>query len=223
MRLFRQLLEHPDPGTLTPGVVDLIHQAGNPFFDWFFDGPAVARAALERLFERPSSEIAASHVTVLLDENRLAGIFVALDGAELARCRKADTLALLEQARSPESRSALLARMRAARGLFTLAEADELYLSKIGVVAGQRRSGYGRALLAKYMAAGFTAGFSRFRLDVSADNEPAIALYRSAGFRLESEREAGPLRYVSMALEHPLHPGVALDGFRRRPVLGSAA
>lgn len=200
MTVLRRLVEHPEARALAPDAVALIHEAGNPFFDWFFAGPEPARAALEGMLQRDSSEVAASRVIVLLDGERLAGMYVALDGAELSRARKADTLALLGEAGSPESRSTLLARMAKARELFAPVAADEYYLSKIGVAPDLRRKGYGRALFEEYVSAGRAAGFTRFRLDVSADNEAAIALYRSAGFRIEADRETGPLRYVAMAL-----------------------
>jgi ribosomal protein S18 acetylase RimI-like enzyme len=194
------LLEHPEPAALAPDVVALIHEAGNPFFDWFFGGRGRARAAIERMLQRSSSEIAASRVVVLLEGERLGGVTVALDGAELARSRKADTLAMLGENRSPESRSALLGRMAKVRELFAPVEADEFYLSKIAVAPDLRRKGCGRALFEKYVAAGRAAGFTRFRLDVAAENEAAIGLYRSAGFRIESDRKMGPLRYVAMGL-----------------------
>jgi GNAT superfamily N-acetyltransferase len=196
----RRLVGHPEETALAPDVVALIHEAGNPYFDWFFGGPDPARAALERMLQRASSEVAASNVIVLLEGEKVAGVNVMLDGAELARSRKADTLALLSDVRSPESRSALLARMRKVRDLFAPVSAEEFYLSKIAVASDLRRKGYGRTLLEEYVAAGRAAGFSRFRLDVSADNQAAIALYRSAGFGIESDRKRGPLRYVAMAL-----------------------
>lgn len=178
----------------------MIHEAGNPYFDWFFDGPARARATLESMLQRASSEVAASRVIVLQEGERLAGMFVALEGAELAICRKADTHALLREARSPESRSTLVAKIEKSGDLFAPVGADEFYLSKIGIAPDKRRKGYGRALFDEYISVGRAAGFTRFRLDVSADNEAAIALYRSAGFRVESDRRVGRLRYFAMAL-----------------------
>lgn len=200
MTTFQRLLDRVDRDTLAPDVVELIHAAGNPFYDWFLGGPARARAAVERLLERPSSEVAASRVTVLMDGDRLAGMYVGVEGADLAVCRKADTLALLQEVGSRRARRALAARMTQSRDLFPTVASDEFYLSKIGVATDLRGRGFGRALLEQYLATGESAGFRRFRLDVAADNAPAIALYHSLGFAIESERQAPGLRYVAMAL-----------------------
>jgi ribosomal protein S18 acetylase RimI-like enzyme len=201
--LAQPLLEHPAQEALTAQATSLIHQAANPYYDWFFGDPSAARAAIERQLQSPSSELSAGRVMVLVDDDGvLAGIFVALGGAELAHARKADALATLA-ASSQAKRSALMARMAETRELFDRVGADDFYLSKIAVAERFRGRGWGRRLLDEYVAAGHRAGFTRFRLDVSCDNSSAIALYRSAGFAIESARERAGLRYAAMAVEHP--------------------
>jgi ribosomal protein S18 acetylase RimI-like enzyme len=198
------LVEHPAREALTSGVTSLIHQAANPYYDWFFGGASAARAAIERQLEAPSSELSTEKVMLLLDDDgTFAGIFVALGGAELAHARKADALATLAAAASPAERSALMARMAETRHLFAPVRADDFYLSKIAVAERLRGRGWGRRLLDEYVAAGDRAGFSRFRLDVSRDNSSAIALYRSAGFAIESSRVRAGLRYAAMTFERP--------------------
>jgi len=208
---FRVLSELSGQERLVPVAASLIHEAGNPYFDWFFGGPEAARAAVVRWIERPSSELAASRVTLLFAGGRAAGVFVALGGAELAVCRKADALAALAEA--GKLRSALVARMAIARELFVPVVPEDFYLSKIGIVAELRRRGLGRALMAEYLAAGLDAGFERFCLDVSADNEHAIWLYRSFGFRVEARTDAAGMSYLRMGLDH-VAPGLVE---RRRP------
>jgi ribosomal protein S18 acetylase RimI-like enzyme len=214
---FRRLAGHPDAAALAPAVLPLIHEAGSPYFDWLLGGPSAARAALGSLLERPTSEIAPSNVTLLMDGDRVLGVYVALGGAELARCRTADGLALLQGAGSRESRVALSRRLAEARDLFPPVHEHDFYLSKIAVIRDQQRVGYGRALLERYVAEGVARGFARFRLDVSAGNPAALGLYRSAGFEPVTEREAGGLRYLAMAAEE----GRLRSGGLRRSMVGA--
>jgi ribosomal protein S18 acetylase RimI-like enzyme len=197
MRPLGALTELP---ALAADVRALIHLAGSPFLDWFYGGASEARAAVTRQLEDPAAEMAASRTTVLLDgERRLLGLYVAMGGAELASCRQSETLTLLRTVPA-RSRAGFLARMRDVRALFAPVSPRDFYLSKLAVMEGVRRSGHGRVLLEAYLAAGRDAGFARFRLDVSADNEAARALYRSAGFEVMSDGQAGAVRYLAMGL-----------------------
>ena len=56
---------------------------------------------------------------------------------------------------------------------------DEAEVQTIGVRPDQQGRGIGRTLLGELIAA---AGGRRILLEVRTDNEPALALYRSAGF-----------------------------------------
>ena len=195
-----ELSAHPDAALLIPIVLPWLYEAGAAYFDWIFGGGEPARRTLAAWMARPSSEISISRVTLMLEAGRPIGAFVALGGDELARCRKADAMAMLSAARG-EERERLLARMRAVRGLFPAVRPDEFYLSKVGVAAERRAGGLGRALVAAYVAAGRAAGFSRFRLDVSADNRAAVGLYRSMGFQIDRQSvgAGGRLTYLAMA------------------------
>lgn len=195
-----RLLEHPESDGLMESVAGLIHQAANPYYDWFFGGTSAARAAIERQLRSPSSELAAERVVVLEDGDRVAGVFVALGGTELTLARNADALATVA-ASSQAGRRVLLARMAESRELFEPVGAGDFYLSKIAVAAALRGHGCGRRLVDAYLEAGRRAGFRRFRLDVSGDNGSAIALYRSAGFSAGPVRERAGLRYRAMTFE----------------------
>jgi ribosomal protein S18 acetylase RimI-like enzyme len=180
-------------------VADLVHQAANPFYDWFFGGADAARAAIERQLRSPSSELAAERVAILEQEDVLAGVFIALGSAELALARKADALAAVAAA-SDSERRVLLARMGDTRELFEPIGPDDFYLSKIAVAERMRGRGCGRRLLTAYIEAGRAKGFSHFRLDVSSDNGAAIQLYRSAGFSAGRACRRVGLSYVPMTL-----------------------
>lgn len=184
------------PGT-TAAVVALVRDAGNPYCDWFFGGERRARRALARWLGRHSSELASERVTLLADGDQVAGLFVAVGGAELGPCRRTDTVAALVEA--GEERQALAERIAAAGRLFLPVPDDSLYLSRVAVVPRFRGRGLGRALVAEFLRAGAAAEFPRFDLDVSAENERAIRLYESFGFRVEAARHGAGMQYLRMA------------------------
>ncbi len=64
----------------------------------------------------------------------------------------------------------------------------EAELLSIGVLPRLRRSGIGRALLCRAAEDLIRAGSETMFLDVAADNEPALALYRRLGFGDMSRR-----------------------------------
>jgi ribosomal protein S18 acetylase RimI-like enzyme len=194
-RVLADLLDRRDD---VADAVALLRDAGNPYCDWFFGGPDHARVALARALERPSSEFAADRVNLLLARDRLAGVSLALGGDELARCRRADTVAAIVDAGT--GRAALAGRIAETQALFLPVAEDSLYVSRLAVAPGLRGLGLGRLLLDDRLATGRSEGFTRFALDVAADNESAVGLYRSVGFRVEAARQAAGMRYLRMTL-----------------------
>lgn len=184
------------------GSLEWIHQAGNPYFDWFFGSPDAARAALERWMRRPTSEVSATHIVPLWTGGRVVGGYIALSGDAVAACRRADVLAVIRESSSAQRRE-LAARMDVAKRVFDPVEPDVLYLSKIGVVPTSQRQGHGRRLLDSYLSAGRRAGYRRFRLDVAASNASVVALYESVGFRrvTASRDRIGSTIYLAMACD----------------------
>lgn len=73
----------------------------------------------------------------------------------------------------------------------------ESELLSIGVVPGLRRAGIGQALLARAAGDLLAVGAETMFLDVAADNQPAIALYRARGFGDMSRRA----RYYSNGVD----------------------
>jgi hypothetical protein len=57
-------------------------------------------------------------------------------------------------------------------------------VQNVGVVPEHRGQGLGRALVLQALHGFRQAGLRRVSLEVTADNRPAVALYRSIGFRL---------------------------------------
>src|SRR5918999_673902 len=193
-----------DAAALVSAVLPLLHEAGNPYFDWFFGDPAAARSTLGAWMMRSSSEVALERIVVASSRDEVVGAFLALGGAELVHARQVDVLALVNEAsRDPSARAELVERIAATKILFARVAPRDWYLSKVAVVDAHRARGLGRALVEEYLAAGLAAGFRRFRLDVSADNDQAVRIYRSLGFRVEADRAAAGMRYLAMTLDHP--------------------
>jgi ribosomal protein S18 acetylase RimI-like enzyme len=202
---FRPLSTDDDPGRWIPQVLPWVQEAGEPYHSWFLGGAASAdrtESILAGWMRRRSSEVSVERAVLLLTADRVVGGFIALGGADLQACRQADTLAAL-QAAGRDGRSRLGERIRVGRHLFAGVAADEFYLSRLGVAIAFRRAGHGARILQKYLGAGVARGFRRFRLDVSAENRPAVELYRAFGFQVlrEASDDRAGMAYLNMALE----------------------
>jgi ribosomal protein S18 acetylase RimI-like enzyme len=202
MKVFRALSDDPDRVRFLPEVLPWVHEAGNPYFDWVFGGPDQARRTLGDWMQRNSSEVSLTRVVLLLEAEAPLGGFISMGGGELLLCRKADTLAVLNEP-DKTRKAELSSRLEATRGLFPLVGADQYYLSKVGIAAYARGQGLGRVLTEAYLERGRSAGFTRFRLDVCSENQPALRLYTSLGFRVVSESvsDEAKLRYLALVKE----------------------
>jgi ribosomal protein S18 acetylase RimI-like enzyme len=199
---FRALAAEAEPERDVPLALPWVHAASEPYVDWLFRGHDAAAEALEKWMGRPSSEVFVGRAVLLLEESRPVGGFIALNATELALCRRHDAVAALAST-PPDARSSLLSRLHLGRELLPDPPSDALYLSRIGVLPHVRRRGYGRAILREHLRRGVGKGFCRFSIDVWSANTAAIALYTSAGFRLERRHhvEAAGMTYQRMALE----------------------
>ena len=61
----------------------------------------------------------------------------------------------------------------------------------MGVIAGHRGRGLGRALVGAVIDAARRAGLEKIELSVYASNVPALSLYRSVGFVEEGRKVRG--------------------------------
>lgn len=57
-------------------------------------------------------------------------------------------------------------------------------IQNVGVIPGHRRRGLGKALVYKSLAGFQSAGMERAFLEVTAENQGAVTLYETIGFRL---------------------------------------
>jgi ribosomal protein S18 acetylase RimI-like enzyme len=133
----------------------------------------------------------------------------------LRACRRADTLAVLQEA-GRDGWGRLAERIGQSKELFGPVAEDEFYLSKLWVARGSRRAGHGVRILREYLRTGVDAGFRRFRLDVWAQNRPAIELYLGSGFAVlrESSSDRAGMTYLSLGLERRQDDDVGADPSR---------
>lgn len=66
---------------------------------------------------------------------------------------------------------------------------EDLHITNIAVLPARRGEGVGRSLLEAGLAAARARGAVRALLEVRPSNEPALALYRAAGFREVGRRK----------------------------------
>lgn len=183
--------------TIAPTLARWAYEAGFPLDEWRFGGEAQARAILEAWVRRPSSEVAVGRWQVAFEQRTPQGGYVAMAEPDLARARRSDLLALVG---SVGDAAALRDRIAAMSDLFLPVDTGDLYLSRIVVEPMARGRGLGAWLLSAVVATGVRVGASAVRADVSADNAPAIALYRSAGFEIGPPRtsDRAGLSYCSV-------------------------
>jgi ribosomal-protein-alanine N-acetyltransferase len=110
---------------------------------------------------------------------------------------------------------ALLARHEGENVGFVLARvaADEGEILSIGVGAGSRQCGLGARLLAAAAGLAFKVGAGKMFLEVGADNQPALRLYRKLGFHEVGRRRGyyanGQEDALTMHCDLPL-PGLGI-------------
>ena len=200
-RLAIERISEDRPDLVAP-LADWILEAGEPYYSRLFGDRETALGTIRRWMTRSSSEIALKRVHLVSLEGSVAGGFVALDGSELARARKADLIALTVDP-DPGRAQALRERLSALKGLFGQIEPQEYYLSKMFLAARFRGTNLSRQLLKAYLAEGQLRGYGRFALDVHADNSRAIRSYSRAGFWISARTSSadGTVRYLSMKYE----------------------
>lgn len=97
-----------------------------------------------------------------------------------------------ELAGVPQTRDYLVARERGAPGILGYAglfqAGDEAQVQTLGVAPAARGRGLGRTLLAALLDAARARRAATLALEVRADNEPALQLYRKAGFVPDGRR-----------------------------------
>lgn len=202
MIFYQNAIDTPHPDDLIPHALPWILEASGPYYRALLGSAACVTPILETWVYRASSEISIRRVKFLLSDSEFAGGFIALNGLDLRKARKADTVALLTSIPVSE-RHAMMNRMEDLSSLFSPVADDEYYLSKVGLNPHFRGKKLGRLLIDSYLMDGLRQGHTRYCLDVEIHNEPAIRCYRSAGFEVShrTQSKTGTLGYYSMRYE----------------------
>jgi ribosomal protein S18 acetylase RimI-like enzyme len=200
---FRYLAGQPGEPTaetiqsLAPWIID----ASRPFADWYFGEPWAAAELITEWMSRSTSEVFAGRAILHEDASGPSGCILALPGSLLAQCRAADFAAFSrEVAGEPGADDVLAEIIVVSNELFGRVESDDLYVSRVGVDPQQRGRGIGQAMLSHVLDLGARRGHPRVRLDVSADNVPALRTYGAVGFERHGTRHSAVagLTYHSM-------------------------
>ena len=199
MRLVR--LGPPDLAGDVQPLVRWVADAWNPYGTWLLGSDQRVCATAREWLARDTSELSVTLATALYDGELQLGGYVAVAGDELGRRRRADLMWLLQNA-GPAERATLADRLRESRDFFVPVEERQWYLSKLGVLSDYRGRGLARVILDDFVQQGVERGFTAFRLDVWADNEPAMRLYGRRGFASVGEAELpSGIRYAAMTLD----------------------
>lgn len=81
----------PNLGELTSHLAPCVHDASNPFADWYFGDVETAAEIIPEWMERPSSELYLGRGIVMIDDQEEpVGVLIGMKGADVAACRMAD-------------------------------------------------------------------------------------------------------------------------------------
>jgi GNAT superfamily N-acetyltransferase len=188
-------------GAARRDAAEWILDAGSPHLEWLYLGDPLGTVVSYLDVER--SELWAGLVTALWDGDTVVGGYVAVDGAELARRRRADTMQLVKWTAVAE-RPELRRRLEASQDVYLPVDPEHRFLSKIGVRPAWRGRGLGGELIDAFVLESFERGFECVRLDVLRGSL-AHGLYERRGFLEIGARVLEPLgtEYVAMTLERP--------------------
>ncbi len=155
-----------------------------------------------RWLSRPSSEYSLRRLRVLLEDQRIAGGYIAVAGSELQGCRRADLLALARHHERLSYRD-LRDRIDSFGELFAPVEDHDFFLSTLGLLDFASNRGLDYRLLDDCLHRADQGGFGRIRVDVAEQNRDLVQWYRTYGFRpiYRGKSDDGHLRYLSMSCD----------------------
>lgn len=196
---FRGVQDFPNPDALISHALPWILAAGRPYYDWFCGGRDAAERAVAMWIKQPSSEVSIQRVQFLQFGSEIVGGFIALSGTELKKARTADVESFWATLQG-QSRGALIERLSQSLQVFAPVAEDEYYASKMGLARPFLGKGLVQPMAEHYLNQGNALGYSKFRLDVQAENKHALRHYLAIGFEIfyTGESADGALRYHAM-------------------------
>lgn len=178
----RKLINEDDINELSYDIARWIYLSASDKFNFVHGSEMKARARLERFVRSESSFFSGLNASVAFVDRWPVGTTIELEGKLVPECLRADFLDLARQADRTE-REALLTRLSKLRETSMAINIDEYYLAVLTVDPAYRGLGIGRRLLLGYIQRGRQGGYKKLRLDVRSDNETALRLYESHGFK----------------------------------------
>ncbi len=194
--------DFPDPEALFAPAFQWILAAGRPYYYWLCGDQEAAHRAITMWMRQPSSETFIERVRFLQYGSEIAAGYIGMCGAEVKKARSADMESLWAFLDMP-SRSALIEKISQCLQLFAPVEEDEYYGSKMGVTRSFRGKGLTQPMFDHFFDEGNALGYSKFRLDVQAENKHALNWYFANGFEIvyTGQTTDGALRYHAMRYE----------------------
>jgi len=166
---------------LRGAFLDLELDVASSYYSFVYDSARQAREGQAAAFRADGCEFGPPWAWVMVDGDRLVGLYSAVAGSALRAIRLTSSMTLL---RGPEATNpGTLERLRLAGRVSLKPDASDLYLSRIGVVAHARGSGFGRTLLEHVVANAKDGGLARIVLEVDPRATPAVRLYESMRFK----------------------------------------
>ncbi len=166
----------------------------------------VARAA----FGARASVLSHRFVLVVEDGGAVIGLAVRLPGRDWRRLKLASGLVMVRAAGRRHA-ATLIRRGRVQDRLIPAVPPDAMFIPAVAVVPERRGQGVGRLLLGRVIGEAAAQGLRVVALDVGADNEGAIRLYRRLGFLTLEERNGSSDNdlpaMASLRMELPLLTG----------------
>jgi ribosomal protein S18 acetylase RimI-like enzyme len=171
-------------------VAELLHLSAEEMYDRFAGGRERAMAVLRRAFEEPGNASSAEVLWVAEIDGGVAGAMAAFpvdEAAERSRAFLGLTLRRTPLWRWPPALYLYWAGGRAAPA----PPASAFYVDALATDPARRRRGAARALLDAAEREARRRALPAVALDTTMSNEPARALYASAGYDEVAYRPAG--------------------------------
>ncbi len=153
------------------------------YFTWLWGRDI--KSTLERMYMKPANLFSHEFVDVLVCDNEVAGMLLGYTDQDKRRCDlrtgwlffSANPVGMLTRGR---------VLMKFNRTVGSLPE-NSFYISNVAVYPHFRRRGFGRMLMQHAQERAYKNNVKTLVLDVEADNNSAIGLYKSLGYRVEQE------------------------------------
>jgi ribosomal protein S18 acetylase RimI-like enzyme len=195
----QRLVDENDVSLLSHDLARWIYLSANEKLHCLHGNEAIARERLQRFVNNKHSVFSGFNASVAFVDSVPAGTAIAVEGNRITECLRADFFEIARQTKR-EERATLAARLAELHQASPPIAADTYFLAALAVDPAYRGLGIGRQLLVDLMEHARKSGHRKVRLDARADNQVALRLYDSCGFKKISEKQIGFLGASIVAL-----------------------